>query len=282
MLCIRQKEVSRFNRKKIIFLWLNLMILLISICVYNKAVLANSIEDFTFSDNLVIPQELSWTLTTLNIIDWDDPEEYTWEITIDDNLTEGDIFKIILLDDLDNLNLTSFEELFNTTEIWGEFYLNTKLLGDNASLLDFDDLQPFITEFPVKLIYPVAIQVGGETINTFDNLYDDLKPIEQSGYKLTNNDDAFGIEIKAKARVDFGSGWHDTSVMGHVIYNKEWGLLSSYYIHHTWDEEEIEMLLELTDENLQVELAYEWFISVPVLIIVGLVILRRKKKIMNK
>ena len=279
---LEEKEVPKFKRKKIVFFCMSLIIIFLSIGICNRSVLANSIEDFTFSDHLVPSQELSWTLTTLKIISWDDPEDYTWELTTTDNLTEGDIFKVILLEDLDNLNLTSYEELFITTETWGNFYVNTKSLGDSANLLDFDDLQPPITEFPVKLIYPVTIQIGGETINTFDNLYDELKIFETSGYKLTNNNDAFGIEIKAKGRVNYGFGWHDYSIKGHVIYNKEWGILSSYYLYQAWDNEEIEMLLEVTEEDLRVELNYEWFMTIPVLIIVGLVMVRKKRKIRNQ
>ena len=165
--------------------------------------------------------------------------------------------------------------------------MNTDNLGTDASAINFADLQPPIDEFPVRLIYPLTLQIGGSEIGMFDYLYDQLKPNEGSvagaKYKLTNNAEAFAVELSANIKINLGFGTIKTEIESRVIYNKQWGILSSYYHHlkidYGTEVNEIELLFEITDDTLKVEVAYEWVSGLFVLFIAGVVFLRRKKRI---
>ena len=278
----------KINKKNISVLSLTLIAILVSINYSQNFVIANNVEDFTYNNNLEAPLELSWVMTTFYII-YDTPEDFIWEITSEINVTQGDIFKIKFLEDLDNLTLANYEDLYTTNETWGEFYLNSVLLGDDASLIGFNELDPFLDYFPVKFIYPQTVQVGGAKISTFDYLYDDLKQYEYSmmgmKYKLTNRVKLFSIESTIQFIIIVGSEETSINQEAKVIYNKEWGVLSSYELHLTSVSgsvvEEVEILLEITDEDIKVT-PFGWIAGIPVLLIAGVIVIRRKRKLIYK
>ncbi len=270
------------NKKNIAVLSLTLITILVSINNgYNFAV-ANVIEDFTYNDNLVAPYELSWVMTTFYVTDDSFLEDFIWEITPAVNMTQGDIFKIEFLEDPDNLVLSDYGELFTTNDTWAEFYLNSDLLGDDASLIGFNITETSLsTIFPVKFIYPQTVQVGGAEISTFDLLYDDLSQNEFSSswgkYKVSNGADAFSVEIK----VHMSYGEIETDEEAKVTYNKEWGVLSTYELYlrakNIAGVQEVEILLEITDEDIKIA-PFGWIAGIPVLITLGVITLRRKKR----
>ena len=75
---------------------------------------ATDLTDFSYHDDLVPPLELSWEMKTFSC-DYEDPEDFVWEINDVINMTQGDIFKIKFIDDPDNVTLTHFDDLFTTT-----------------------------------------------------------------------------------------------------------------------------------------------------------------------
>ncbi|MCE7738134.1 MAG: hypothetical protein KAU62_04360 [Candidatus Heimdallarchaeota archaeon] len=267
---------------------MTLIAILVSINYGQNFVIANNVEDFTYNNNLEAPLELSWVMTTFYLV-YDTPEDYIWQITSEINVTQGDIFKIKFLVDPDNLNISNYDDLYTTTETWAEFYLNSVLLGDDASLIAFNDINPYLDYFPVKFIYPQTVQVGGAEISTFDYLYDDLKQYEFSmmgmKYKLTNKAKLFSIEAKIHLIVMVGLEETDITQDSKVIYNKEWGVLSSYELHLTriTDSvvEEVEILLEITDEDIKVA-PFGWIAGISVLLIAGVIVIRRKRKLIYK
>ncbi len=273
----------KINKKNIV-LSMTLIAILVSINYGQNFVIANNVEDFTYNNNLEAPLELSWVMTTFYIV-YDTPEDWIWEITSEINVTQGDIFKIKFLEDLDNLALANYEDLYTTTETWAEFYLNSDLLGDDASLIGFNDIDVFQENLPVKFIYPQTVQVGGSEISTFDYLYDELKEFEFSllgmKYKLTNKAKLFSIEASFHLIITVGDEESDITQEVKVIYNKEWGVLSSYelYLSRTTnsDVEKVEILLEITDEDIKVT-PFGWIAGIPVLIAFGVITLRRKKR----
>ncbi len=275
----------KINKKNISVLSLTLIAILVSINYSQNFVIANNVEDFTYNNNLEAPLELSWIMTTF-YVDYDTPEDFIWEITSEINMTVGDIFKIKFLEDLDNLAIANYEDLYTTNETWGEFYLNSVLLGDDASLIDFNDIGPFLDYFPVKLIYPQTVQVGGAEISTFDYLYDDLKQHEFSmfgmKYKLTNRAKLFSIEATIHFKIIVGAEETEINQEAKVIYNKEWGVLSSFELYLTSvsgsEVEEVEILLEITDEDIKVT-PFGWIAGILVLLIAGVIVIRRKRKL---
>ena len=275
------------KKKNIAVLSLTLITILVSINNGYNFANANVIEDFTYNENLVAPYELSWVMTTFYITDDPFLEDFIWEITPAINMTQGDIFKINFLEDPDNLVLSDYEELFTTNDTWAEFYLNSDLLGDDASLIGFNKTETnLVLNFPVKFIYPQTVQVGGAEISTFDLLYDDLSQYEFSTswgkYKVSNGADAFSVELKA--HMTFGgppSVKTEIDEEAKVTYNKEWGVLSTYELYMRIkkgaDVQEVEILLEITDEDIKIA-PFGWIASIPVLITFGVITLRRKKR----
>ncbi len=214
------------------------------------------------------------------------PEDFIWEINSGTNMTQGDIFKIKFLEDPDNLVLANYEDLFTTTETWAEFRLNSDLLGDDASLINFNAIKPNIAYFPVRFIYPQTILANGSVTSTFDYLYEVYLPYEMSipgaKYQITNNDDIFSINTEVHVKYSgFFGGNTEIDEEATVTYNKEWGVLSSYELKFRLksdaDVDEAEILLEVTDENILVAAPFGWIAGIPVLITFGVITLRRKK-----
>ncbi len=226
-------------------------------------------------------------MKTFYVTGYGSPEDFIWEINSGTNMTQGDIFKIKFLKDPDNLTITNYEDLFTTTETWAEFRLNSDLLGNNASLIDFNAIKPNIDYFPIKFIYPQTILANGTVTSTFEYLYEVYLPYEmsipQAKYKVTNNDEIFSIttEVHVKFSGFFG-GNIEIDEEATVTYNKEWGVLSSYELKFRLksdgDVDEAEILLEITDEDILVAAPFGWIAGIPVLITFGVITLQRKKR----
>ncbi|MCE7738135.1 MAG: hypothetical protein KAU62_04355 [Candidatus Heimdallarchaeota archaeon] len=226
-------------------------------------------------------------MKTFFVTGYGSPEEFIWEINSGTNMTQGDIFKIKFLVDPDNLNISNYEDLYTTTETWAEFRLNTDLLGDDASQIDFNAIQPNIGYFPINFIYPKTILANGSVTSTFDYLYEVYHQYEgsipQAKYEITNNEEVFSINTELHVKYSgFFGGNIEIDEEARVTYNKEWGVLSSYELKFrlksSGETDEAEILLEITDENILVSVPFGWIAGIPVLITFGVITLRRKKR----
>lgn len=195
---------------------------------------------------------------------------------------------IKLTENPNNVAIFHFDDLFTTSLPWAEFRLNSDLLGNNASMINFDKIHLDMEGFPITFIYPKTVIANGTEMSVFDYLYEDLKQHEISTkefkYKVTNDEDLFAIQIEIHiAYESFFGGRIEIDEEATITYNKEWGVLSMYELDFRTETfsgvEKAEILLEITDEDLKVEVAYGWFTSISVLIIAGLVILRKRKKL---
>ncbi len=267
------------------------MIILVSISYDQNFVNAIGIDDFKYNDNLVAPFELSWEMKTFYDTGYDSPEDFIWEINSATNMTQGDIFKIKFLEDPDNLTIGDYEDLFTTNETWAEFRLNSDLLGDDASQINFNAIKPNIDYFPIKFIYPQTILANGTVTSTFDHLYEVYSQYEvsipQAKYKITNNDEVFSITTELHVTfIALSGGNVEIDEEATVTYNKEWGVLSSYELKFrlksryvaSRDVDKAEILIEITDENILVSAPFEWIAGISVLIMAGFIVIRRKRK----
>ncbi|MCE7747892.1 MAG: hypothetical protein GPJ51_05805 [Candidatus Heimdallarchaeota archaeon] len=226
-------------------------------------------------------------MKTFFVTGYGSPEDFIWEINAGTNMTAGDIFKIKFLEDPDNLALVNYEDLFTTNETWAEFRLNSDLLGNDASLIDFNAIQPNIDLFPIQFIYPQTILANGSETNTFEYLYEVYSQYEmstpQAKYKVTNTDEVFSIatEVHVSFSGLFG-GNIDIDEEATVTYNKEWGVLSSYELKFRLKSngyvDSAEILLEITDEDILVAAPFGWIAGITVLITFGVITLQRKKR----
>ncbi len=226
-------------------------------------------------------------MKTFFVTGYGSPEDFFWEINSGTNMTQGDIFKIKFLEDPDSLNLTNYEDLFTTTETWAEFRLNSDLLGNDASLIDFNAIKPNIQYFPITFIYPETILANGSVTSTFDYLYEVYSQYELSvggaKYKVTNTDEVFSISTEVHVKFSgFFGGTYEIDEEATVTYNKEWGVLSSYELKFrlksSGETDQAEILLEITDENILVSVPFGWIAGIPVLITFGVITLQRKKR----
>ncbi|MCE7747890.1 MAG: hypothetical protein GPJ51_05795 [Candidatus Heimdallarchaeota archaeon] len=226
-----------------------------------------------------------------SVIGYPLPEDFIWQIISGTNMVQDDIFKIKFLKDPNNLSLSNYEELYWSVEPWAEFYLNSELLGNDSCMIFFDLLPPKIQNFPVKFIYPQTVQVDGSETSTFDHLYEDLKQYEQSisgaKYELSNDEDSFSITSTIHKKFTLFSVSVVIDEDATVIYNKEWGVLSSYELHYKAKYEDrtetADILLEITDEDIRVEIApFKWIAGIPVLLIAGVIVISRKRKLIRK
>ncbi len=245
--------------------------------------------DFTYSDNLVPPLELSWEMKKCSVTDYACPEDFIWEINPSTNMSQGDIFKIKFTDDPDNVTLAHYDDLYTTTHPWGEFRLNTVLLTADASEISWNMIQPNVDfdVFPVRFIFPEMVLANGTVMTTFDYLYTDLQQnemsIPQAKYKITNKGDEFTIQTEVHVKLSgfFPGETYKVDQVTTVTYNKAWGVLSSYELDFKLDEgEEIakaELLLEITNEDILIA-PFEWIGGIAVLIIAGVINLYRKKR----
>jgi len=231
-------------------------------------------------------------MKTFYVTGYSSPEDFVWEINSGTNMTQGDIFKIKFLEDPDNLTIANYEDLFTTNKTWAEFRLNSDLLGDDASQINFDAIKPNINYFPIKFIYPQTILANGTVTSTFDYLYEVYSQhevsIPQAKYKVTNTDEVFSITTELHVTFIALSGGHaEIDEEATVTYNKEWGVLSSYELKFrlksgrdvaSLDVDKAKILLEITDENILVDVSFGWIAGIPVLITFGVITLRRKKR----
>ena len=268
---------------------MNLILALTTILIFslsissNAIVYAATIEDFYYSDRLVAGVELSWTLKEFEETPTDEPSEAYIPLTIDKNMSKGDVFKIELLQDLDALDLDYMDELYYTTEPWGEFFLNDVSLGTNADLLFWYAFYGTTGFLMSSHIIPVTVELATGNMSYFDYLEDDFESLsenETEGITIQNTADAFIMKYKFHASISFIISM-TIDIKLEIAYNKEWGVLARYDLTETvkfaGETAKVRMLYEINNDEIKVA-PFSWIVGFVAIFITGVVILRRRKK----
>ncbi len=261
---------------------------LITVMIFSFAISSNMItkatffHDFTYSDKLVPGAELAWKLTKFEST----PEETNGAyipLLEGVNMTEGDVFKIVILQDLDDLNLDFMDELYFTSQQWGEFFLNDVSLSKNATDLYWYTFYGTSGFLMSSLIVPTTVQIYTETKNYFDFLTEDFESLagnETEGITIKNTADTYTMKYKIHISLTFLISLSlDMSL--EIGYNKEWGVLAKYDLSETiksgGETTKIRMLYEsVTDE---IKVPFNWMFSFIAIFVTAIVILRRRRKI---
>ncbi|NPD88379.1 MAG: hypothetical protein HGN29_06630 [Asgard group archaeon] len=252
---------------------------------YQIRLKAVTIDDFSYSNKLTIGTELSWKLTTFSVEPEESKEEYRFVIKEGQNMIEGDIFKVKILQNLNNLNLDNSRSLYSTDLQWGEFFLNSASLGKNPSEINWYGPAIEIGMIINVPIIPTTLQLSTGEKNYFDYLeeyFEALSEEESEGFSVKNAANSFSMKLKMKgdfsifANVQFESELETT-------YNKEWGVLSRYELNEkiTKAEETIQAKIVYEIENSEIQVPYSWIYSFVAIFIAGIAVLSKRKKVSN-
>lgn len=242
------------------------------------------LEGVQYSDKLTIGTELAWQLTTLSVSPRDSAEHFEWCISFDRCLSKGDIFKIKLTADLNDLNLSSPEELYYTTEEWADFYANDEYLGNDATEMFWGDFDPEIFRAVSLYILPITLNYESEDVNTFtylNELYQEyIDDPDLESYTITWEENIFTTVTELYLQ---GDG--DVSIYYYyeVVYNTEWGVLVELNIKLEGELDGENTKVHWTIKNIHEELKvpFNWFYGLIALLLVEVVIIRRRKYLRN-
>ena len=280
---LQQIIVIKMKRKtNLILAFATILIFCFSISS-SAVVYAVTIEDFTYSNKLVAGAELSWILKEFEETSTDEPSEAYIPLTATKNMTKGDIFKIVLLKDLDDLDLDFMSELYYTTEEWGEFFLNGVSLGKDATKLIWYTFYGTSGFLMSSHIIPVTVEVATGNMSYFDYLEDDFETLaenETEGITITNSADAFIMKYKLHASITFLISM-TIDMKLEIVYNKEWGVLAKYDLTESvkfgGETAKIRMIYEIVNEDIKVA-PFSWVVGFIAIFVTGVVILRRRKR----
>ncbi len=186
-----------------------LFLLLFSLFTVSTTQAMDEPDEWFFSDDLVPGREFSWKLEKFEGF-----ETGGLDITLDDQMQEGDFLKVKFLQDPDDIGIDNPLELFTTSEMWGEFYINDNIITTNAS--DILLFQVGVTEYLsimfTMLFMPVTIIYGNTTENFFelaveDEFFTDFSTSingMSSSYSFALNKDLF--ISKSESHADYSEG----------------------------------------------------------------------------
>jgi len=234
----------------------------------------NEIIDIGFSDKIVPGTEITWRLKTFET---NDPEVENWNIVAGQVLNEGDLFKLNVTEDPDNLGFTHPNDLFFSSESWCDFYLNDVFLTDNITEIDWFNWQQSVG-IVVAYIFPITVTFDTGEENFFDYLYnylDDLDIGDEGSVSAKKTKTTLTVEehVKIKVELFFGSFTYEYNLK--IVFNLEWGVAVLIDMEVKSDDVETRVVLETGIEEIAVP--YEWLYGFFAFLLMGLVIIRKKK-----
>jgi hypothetical protein len=275
-------EVVLIKNKHVALLTIMLTAILSFSITSQVIVRAEVIQDFSFSSNLVAGAELSWKLTKFEKKPADIGDEYAFRITASKNMSEGDVFKIVLEEDLNTLELDYFSELYYTHLEWGEFFLNGLSLGKDPFDIFWFGPDTSVGVVITAPIIPTTVEVASGTKSYFDYMEEEFAAFsenETEGITLKNTASKFSMKMEVHASMTIFFNMKLDYVL-EVVYNKDWGVLSKYELHEkvtvAGDTEEVEILYET--ESSDIKVPYNWTFGFVALFVTGVVVLVRRKK----
>jgi len=267
-------------KKKHITIFALLIISIFSFSITSRTIVkAVTIEGFEFSNNLVTGAELAWKLTKYEASSEEFGEHYVFRIKEGKNMSEGDVFKIKLLKDLNDLGLDGLYELYYTEEQWGEYYLNGVSMGKSASAIFWLSPETSSSKVITTPILPITVQSSTGSENYFDYAYENFASLpdnETEGITIKNTASTFSIKHEYIMLLGNFKVVHKME----VVYNKDWGVIANYdFMHKVQSEGEtskIEILYET--EIKEIKVPYNWTFGFLALFVTGIIVLVRRRK----
>ena len=258
------------------------IIIIFSFSITNQVIVrAATVDGEVFSSNLIAEVELSWKLTKYDYIPQNFIGEYSFPVKDGVEMSEGDIFKVKLLKDLNEVSLDSCFDLYCTDIQWGEFFLNDSSLGKNASAMYWFGPDKTIESMITAPILPVTIELSTGTENYFDYIADNFESLPA--------DETEDIEIKNTKRVfSMKKEIHEVPIIWpkftkdyelEVVYNKEWGILVKYDLFQEVYKAGVTRIAEILYETeiKDIKVPYSWTFSFVALFVTGIAVLTKRK-----
>ncbi|MHA1198039.1 MAG: hypothetical protein ACTSQF_01595 [Candidatus Heimdallarchaeaceae archaeon] len=285
------------NRKKGITLLF--LIILLNLALNNTATVESQvISSVQYSDYLIPNTELSWKLKKLEIeaqgyFTHVEQYGYYFDLTNDYSMTQGDVFKIKINTDPDDLSPDSLDYLFTTSETWADFYLNDDLISNDSRDIYNQDIILTRSYLFSTYILPITLTLDdASTLNVFhDYIYGKLEPFEheytQETYELETSANSFTIKSHYAEEAWYWYFYETTE----IVYNTDWGILSKFEQEtivegiegdEVGDYLRIYFLLET--ENSEARIPYDWnygILSIFLSSILALIVRKKRKKSKN-
>lgn len=280
--------------KKSVISIITLFLLSFSLFTVNTTQAMDEPDEWFFSDDLVPGREFSWKLERFEGF-----ETEGQGLTLDDQMQEGDIFKVKFLQDPDDLGLDSPLELYTTNEMWGEFYINDDLITTNPYEIFFQiGEEEYLSMMFLTFFMPVTITYGNNTENFFELVAEDEAFTDystsingmSSSYSYTLNKDLF--IFKFESHTDYSEG--DMTVKSDTTYEISYHIylgilyklqmdmsMESSGIPYSEDvSEEMHMVFKSTEtaSGDGITIPFNWFYGVLGFLLIGLIasVIRRK------
>ena len=244
---------------------------------------AATIEGFSYSNKLVIGTELSWRLKEFSIKPEESVGDYSFVLKEGHNMTEGDVFKVKLLQNINSLTLNNFSSLYMTESQWGEFFLNDVSLGKNPAALNWYGPALDLGMLINVPIIPTTLQLSTGEKNYFDymeEMFEAMPEDESEGFSVKNGANSFTMRFKLKGTTGgiFGSMSFESDF--ETVYNKEWGVLSRYELYDkiSVSGETVEAKIVYEIENSEIQVPFNWMYSFIAIFITGAIVLVKRKK----
>ncbi len=232
----------------------------------------NQIIGVGFSDRIIPGTLITWELTTFETTGSGAED---WNIIADHPFNEGDLFKINVTVDPDDLGLTHPEDIFTTNETWCDFYLNNDYLTDTITDIDWRDWNQNEALY-IAYILPTTITLASGEVNIFDYFYDYYSELDFSDgtLKVKKTDEIFSIEqqIHITGGGIFVGADYDYTFK--ITYNIEWGVAVLFDLTIDSSLESTKIKLETGIDEIKVP--FEWFYGMLAFLILGFVMIKRK------
>ncbi len=270
------------NKKtKTILAFITILIFIFSISS-NVIVKAVTIEGYRYSSKLVTGTELAWTLKKLEMTPESTGDPDLFQLTATVNMSEGDVFKIVLLQDLMNIGL-DISELYGTSTQWGEFFHNGVSLGKNVTDIYWGTFMGETGMMSSAHILPTIIELDTGDKNYFDFMAEEFEALpdnETGGISISNTETKYTMKLEVHEKIVF-LGTFKIDLNLEIVYNKEWGVLAKYDLTESvtalGETAKISILYEINNEEIQVA-PFNWTFSFVAIFVTALVIMRRRKK----
>ncbi len=272
------------KRRKILFSLSVFVFFLLSSTTSLSCMIVYSDQSVFYSDKLTAGTELSWTLNVLDVEPEEDIDQYGWSIKYDEFLSNGDVFKIVLSKDPDELNSTGLSGIFDTSDTWAEFFINDESIGEDATELFVS--RGFSPQSGPEIIFIYILP----THFTADKAHRIIQEHLYEGYEnwnLSNDTYLFEVSIDRtkfymKYYIKYENNITDFSqeLSMEVAYNIEWGVLSKMETliktESTLGNSSAHIVLE--SDNWSVRVSYDWVIGIISMLISCLVVLSIRKR----
>ncbi len=280
------------GKQKILFVLIVISFLSFAVSSANLNLVINNGAIYTYSDFIVPGEELVW-----DVAKFEKEDDFEWEIISETFVEEGDQIKFVVKTDPDELTLSGYDSLQNTTQSWVDHYLNDVHLGAIPAVVEyfvdpFDEMSSgpgrhSTPEKPPGYLLPPHRESATDSIdNLFEYLLDQLEPQQY------NNDSGL-FEVKITEDL-FIMNWeyHEEGVVlgsdesfeldriSEISYNLAWGYLDRMKLYEksiSDGKEEIFDLVLLNSRSTQ-KVTIQWLIGLIALFTLGTIAVYMRRR----